>query len=37
MALVQNWSFVDPLFLGKIGQENVLYDILERKERLCRL
>ena len=31
MALVQKWSFFQLLFLGKIGQENVFYDILQRK------
>ena len=31
MVLVQNWPFFHLLFLGNIGQENVFYDILERK------
>ena len=31
MVLVQNCPFFQ-LFLGNIGQENVLYDILERKK-----
>ena len=32
MVLVQNWSFFQLLFFfGKIGQENVFYDILRRK------
>ena len=31
MALVQEWPFVELFFLGKIGQENVFYEILERK------
>ena len=31
MVLVQNWPFFHLLFLGDIGQENVFYDILERK------
>ena len=31
MVLVQKWPFFDLLFLGKIGHENVFYDILERK------
>ena len=31
MVLVQNWPFFHVLFLGNIGQENVFYDILERK------
>ena len=31
MVLVQNWPFFHLFFLGNIGQENVFYDILERK------
>ena len=31
MVLVPNWPFFHLLFLGNIGQENVFYDILERK------
>ena len=31
MVLVQKWPFFNFFFLGKIGQENVFYDILERK------
>ena len=31
MALVQEWPFVQLLFLGKIGRENVFYEIVERK------
>ena len=31
MVLVQSWSFFQLFFLGNIGQENVFYDILERK------
>ena len=31
MVLVQNWPFFHVLFLGNIGEENVFYDILERK------
>ena len=31
MVLVQNWPFFYLLFLGNIGQKNVFYDILERK------
>ena len=30
MVLVQKWPFFH-IFLGNIGQENVFYDILERK------
>ena len=29
--VVQNWLFFHLLFFGNIGQENVFYDILERK------
>ena len=31
MILVQKWPFFHLFFLGTIGQENVFYDILERK------
>ena len=31
MVLVQKWPFFQISFLGNIGQENVFYDILERK------
>ena len=31
MVLVQTCLFFQPFFLGNIGQENVFYDILERK------
>ena len=31
MALVQEWPFIQLFFLGQIGQENVFYEILERK------
>ena len=31
MVLVQKWPFFQLFFLGNIGQENVIYDILERK------
>ena len=31
MVLVQKWPFFQLLFLGNIGQENILFDILERK------
>ena len=31
MILVQNWPFFHLVVLGNIGQENVFYDILERK------
>ena len=31
MVLVQNWPFFHFFFLRNIGQENVFYDILERK------
>ena len=32
MVLVQKWPFFQPFFLGNIGQENVFYDMLERKK-----
>ena len=31
MVLVQNWPFSNLSSLGNIGQENVFYDFLERK------
>ena len=31
MLLVQKWPFCQLYFLGNIAQENVFYDILERK------
>ena len=31
MVLVPNWPFLQLFFLGNIGQENVFYDILERR------
>ena len=31
MVLVQKWPFFQVFFLGNIGQENVFYDIVERK------
>ena len=31
MVLLQNWPFFHLFILGNIGQENVFYDILERK------
>ena len=31
MLLVQKWPFFQLFFLGNIGQENVFYDIVERK------
>ena len=31
MVLLQTWKFFQLFFLGNIGQENVFYDILERK------
>ena len=34
--LVQNWPFFHQLFLANIGQENVFYDILERKNAFLR-
>ena len=34
MVLVQKWPFFQLFFLGSFGQENVIYDILERKNAL---
>ena len=31
MLLVQKWPIFQLFFLGNIGQENIFYDILERK------
>ena len=31
MVFVQKWPFFQLFYLGNIGQENVFYDILERK------
>ena len=31
MVLVQKWPFSHLFFLGNLGQENVFYDILQRK------
>ena len=31
MVLVQKWSFLQLFFVGNISQENVFYDILQRK------
>ena len=31
MVLVEKWTFFQLFFLGSIDQENVFYDILERK------
>ena len=31
MVLVQKWPFFQLFFLGNIGQENVFYDVLKRK------
>ena len=36
MVSVQNCHFSNFLFLGKIGQENVFYDILEQKNDFLR-
>ena len=36
MVLVQKWPFFQLIFLGNIGQENVFYDILERKNAFLR-
>ena len=37
MVLLQKWSFFQLFFLGNIGQENVFYDIVERKKRFSKL
>ena len=37
MVLVKNWPFFHVFFKGNIGQENVFYDILERKNALLGL
>ena len=34
MVLVKKWPFFQLCFLGNISQENVFYDILERKNAL---
>ena len=31
MVFVQKWPFFQVFLLGNVGQENVFYDILERK------
>ena len=31
MVLLKNWPFFRLFFLGNIGEENVFYDFLERK------
>ena len=36
MVFFKNLSFLHLLFLGNIGQENVFYDILERKNAFLR-
>ena len=36
MVLVQKWPFFQNFFLGNIGQENVFYDNLERKNAFLR-
>ena len=37
MVLVQKWPFFQLFFLANLGQENVSYDILERKKHLSTL
>ena len=34
MVLFQKWTVYQPFFLGNIRQENVFYDILNKKKRL---
>ena len=36
MVLVQKWPFFQHFFSGNIGQQNVFYDILERKNAVLR-
>ena len=36
MVLIQNWPFIHLVVLGNIGQENVFYDILERRNAFLR-
>ena len=36
MVLVQKWQFFKLFFLGNLDQENVFYDILERKNAFLR-
>ena len=36
MVLVQKWPFLQLFFLGNMGQENILNDILERKNAFLR-
>ena len=36
MVFVQKWPFFQLFFLGNIGQENVFYDILQRKNAFLR-
>ena len=31
MVLLKNWPFFNLFFIGNIGQQNVFYDFLERK------
>ena len=36
MVLVPKWPFFKLFFLGNVGQENIFYDILERKKAILR-
>ena len=36
MVLVQKWPFFQLFFLGNVGQNNVFYEILERKNAFLR-
>ena len=36
MVLVHKWPFLQLFFLGNLEQENVFYDILERKNAFLR-
>ena len=37
MVLAKKWPFFQVFILGNIGQENVSYDILDRKNRFSTL
>ena len=36
MVLVKKWLFFQVFILGNVGEENVFYDILERKNAFLR-
>ena len=37
MVLVKNWPFFHFIILGLVGQENFVYDIVQRKKPFFRL